>query len=66
MVTATVLNGIVTLTGEVETELERGAAGVAAESVRSVGGVVNRITLASAEPPQTMNSSLEFPSCLSG
>ncbi|NNH86000.1 CBS domain-containing protein [Rhizobium laguerreae] len=48
MVRATVLNGIVTLKGEVETELERAAARVAAESVRGVGGVANKITLASA------------------
>ncbi|MBY5494293.1 CBS domain-containing protein [Rhizobium leguminosarum bv. viciae] len=48
MVAATVSNGVVTLKGEVETELERSAARVAAESVRGVGGVVNKITLASA------------------
>lgn len=48
MVNATVSNGVVTLRGEVETELERSAARVAAESVRGVGGVVNKITLASA------------------
>ncbi|WP_197730295.1 CBS domain-containing protein [Rhizobium ruizarguesonis] len=48
MVNATVSDGIVTLRGEVETELERSAARVAAESVRGVGGVVNKITLASA------------------
>ncbi|WP_315857748.1 CBS domain-containing protein [Rhizobium leguminosarum] len=48
MVRATVSNGIVTLKGEVETELERAAARVAAESVRGVGGVANKITLASA------------------
>ncbi|PDS95136.1 hypothetical protein CO659_25370 [Rhizobium sp. S9] len=47
-VNATVSNGVVTLRGEVETELERTAARVAAESVRGVGGVVNNITLASA------------------
>ncbi|TBC13400.1 CBS domain-containing protein (plasmid) [Rhizobium ruizarguesonis] len=47
-VDATVSDGIVTLRGEVETELERSAARVAAESVRGVGGVVNKITLASA------------------
>jgi CBS domain-containing protein len=46
MVRATVSNGIVTLQGEVETELEREAARVAAESVRGVGGVVNEIRLA--------------------
>ncbi|MGO8094594.1 CBS domain-containing protein [Rhizobium leguminosarum] len=48
MVNATVSNGVVTLRGEVETELERAATRVAAESVRGVGGVVNKITLASA------------------
>ncbi|MBY3225373.1 CBS domain-containing protein [Rhizobium laguerreae] len=48
MVRASVLNGIVTLKGEVETELERAAARVAAESVRGVGGVANKISLASA------------------
>ncbi|WP_348631442.1 BON domain-containing protein [Rhizobium leguminosarum] len=48
MVKATVSNGIVTLRGEVNTELERAAARVAAESVRGVGGVLNKITLASA------------------
>jgi len=48
MVNATVSDGVVTLRGEVETELERSAARVAAESVRGVAGVVNKITLASA------------------
>ncbi|PKA45508.1 CBS domain-containing protein (plasmid) [Rhizobium sullae] len=41
-----VSNGVVTLKGEVETELEREAATVAAESVRGVEGVVNRIGIA--------------------
>ncbi|MGO7624458.1 BON domain-containing protein, partial [Rhizobium ruizarguesonis] len=48
IVQATVSDGIVTLRGEVETELESSAARVAAERVRGVGGVVNKITLASA------------------
>jgi CBS domain-containing protein len=48
IVEATVSDGIVTLRGEVETALERSAARVAAESVRGVCGVVNKITLASA------------------
>jgi CBS domain-containing protein len=46
MVGTTILNGVVTLRGKVETELEREAARVAAESIRGVGGVVNKITLA--------------------
>jgi len=45
-VKAAVVDGVVTLTGEVESELEREAARVAAESVRGVVGVENRITIA--------------------
>jgi len=45
-VKAAVVDGVVTLTGEVETELEREAVRVATESVRGVVGVENRITIA--------------------
>ncbi|MGO7367541.1 CBS domain-containing protein [Rhizobium ruizarguesonis] len=49
-VEATVSNGIVTLHGKVATELESEAARVAAESVRGVGGVKNRIVIGDQMP----------------
>lgn len=45
MVSASVSNGVVTLKGDLESEKEREAARVAAESVRGVAGVANQIAI---------------------